>query len=478
MGIATLIPRVTRGRLAPRTFVGACLAVLAGCLGVPAYASAKPVITGLEATPSIVAPGGTVTVSATVSEATECTISANKAVAGLPVAFSCESASVSREVVMPQNSKQKAAKYKLTLSAKGTAGKTKAHATVYVNPFAPPPVYTLADQHFARCGETGIVISGDGTSAVWGNCTLAFNGEEWINVGDLPEKGEPLAVSSDGLTLVMKYAAGIQVFARSSEEEEWAPQAMLAGPSEYPPYEDTTQVGISANGNTVLIDGLKGLRAYQRTMESWAQVEAPPLGGGQFCDEVALSADGKTALVDCGDKDTECYVLPFVRTGASWTQQGPALVGSGEESAEFGQVTLSADGDTAIIGAPQVHKKAGEAWIFHRSGETWSQQGPPITPPEKHTESLLGEGLALSADGNRALIAATAYYGLPEHGAPESRKPGAAYVFERSGESWSFVERLQPSTEPGGEFGRWIALSESGEMALIANYGALHLYSG
>jgi hypothetical protein len=131
------------------------------------------------------------------------------------------------------------------------------------------------------------------------------------------------------------------------------------------------------------------------------------------------------------------------------------------------------------MGAPYDRNKQGEAWIFHRNGETWTQQGPPITKPEKRTEKLLGAGLALSADGDRALIGAPVDLFVPEsRRSLEHHAVGVVYVYERSMESWNFAERLQPSKETFDECGHYIALSEDGEMALIARWGGLNIYSG
>ena len=485
MRIARLFRRGALGRSEQRVLIVTTLAVLAGCLGAPAYASAKPTITGLAASPSQVASGGTVTVSATVSEATECTLSANKAVAGLPASFSCESGSVSHEVVMPQNTKKgKAARYKLTLSAKGSGGKTKAVAAVLVDRFEPEPLYTLANYDFAPCSgrenERKVVMSGDGTSAVWGHCTLAYDGETWVRTGELPAEGEPLAMAQDGLTLLMYYKTGIEAFTRSSETEEWVPQAKITEPSKY----NVSHAAISANGNTVLVGGAiaegRPVREYDRSGEAWAEGEAPPVGSAH-CTTAALSADGQTALLDCVESGSNHYVQPFVRSGSSWAQEGPRLTGSGEQpESEFGgQLALSADGNTAVMGAAYDRNKQGEAWIFHRSGETWTQQGPPITKPEKRTEKLLGAGLALSADGDRALIGAPVDLFVPEsRRSLEHHAVGVVYVYERSGEAWNFVERLQPSKETFDECGHYLALSENGEMALIARWGGLNIYSG
>ena len=62
---------------------------------------------------------------------------------------------------------------------------------------------------------------------------------------------------------------------------------------------------------------------------------------------------------------------------AQLTQQGPKLVGSGTSGAA-GQgfsVALSADGNTAIVGGPLDNSKAGAAWVFTRSGGVWTPQG-------------------------------------------------------------------------------------------------------
>jgi len=56
-------------------------------------------------------------------------------------------------------------------------------------------------------------------------------------------------------------------------------------------------------------------------------------------------------------------------------QQGEKLTGN-EQSGEarFGSsVALSADGSTALIGAPGDSAGPGAVWVFARSGSTWTQ---------------------------------------------------------------------------------------------------------
>ena len=184
------------GTLAIRGGRWAMLAAATGLLAAPAaYGAAKPVITGLAATPSTVASGGTITVSASVSEATGCTLSANKPVTGLPATFSCESGTVDREVVMPQNLGKKAAKYKLSLVAVGPGGNSKkAKLTVLVG--------TPSAQSIAAGDEESCAVLTTGHVKCWG-----YNAFGQLGYGKRKETSD-VPVEVKGLTGVAQVAVG------------------------------------------------------------------------------------------------------------------------------------------------------------------------------------------------------------------------------------------------------------------------------
>jgi len=191
-------------------------------------------------------------------------------------------------------------------------------------------------------------------------------------------------------------------------------------------------------------------------------------GIGLFGRALALSADGNTALVgDPSDNSSSTFPYSgvgaawvFTRSGSKWTQQGPKLTGAGEAGrAEFGaSVALSADGNTALIGGWFDHGEKGAAWVFTRSGSNWTQQGPKLTAGN----GTFGVSVALSADGNTALIGAN---NEPSRG----RVPGSAWVFTRSGGVWTQRgAKLSGAGERGeGNFGISVALSADGNTALI-----------
>jgi hypothetical protein len=146
---------------------------------------------------------------------------------------------------------------------------------------------------------------------------------------------------------------------------------------------------------------------------------------------VALSADGSTALVGGWNDDSGIgAVWVYTRTAGVWTQQGGKLVGGGMFSpARFGwSVALSADGNTALIGGPTDLTGIGAVWVFTRSGGVWTQQGFRLVGNGgSGSPEYQGGTVALSADGNTAAAGAYA----------DASNTGAVWIFTRSAGTWT-----------------------------------------
>jgi len=82
-------------------------------------------------------------------------------------------------------------------------------------------------------------------------------------------------------------------------------------------------------------------------------------------------------------------------------------------------VSLTADGNTAIVGAPQDPGAVGAAWVFTRSGGVWSQQGPKLVGSGAVGLAFQGTSVSLSGDGNTAIVG----------GPNDNSNIGAAWVF-------------------------------------------------
>jgi Putative Ig domain/NHL repeat len=179
----------------------------------------------------------------------------------------------------------------------------------------------------------------------------------------------------------------------------------------------------------------------------------------------ALAAEGTAVMGGPGDNKRAGAAWVFTRSGTTWTQQGTKLTGSGESGAgEFGDsVAISAEASTAMFGGPGDSTASGAAWVFTRSGTTWTQQGAKLTGAEEVGEGEFGKSVALAPDGATALIG----------GPADSDDVGGAWVFIRSGSTWTQQgSKLAGKGEVGeGLFGNSTALSSQGATALVGGYG-------
>ncbi len=141
------------------------------------------------------------------------------------------------------------------------------------------------------------------------------------------------------------------------------------------------------------------------------------------------------------------YVL-CAQVVAIWELQARLLSSHGSHHDYFGSV-LDLDGDTLIIGAGQddpIGTESGSAYIFVRQGDTWTQQARLYA-----SGGVPGEyfGSSVGISGDTAISGAPGYNDL-------GHWSGSAYVFIRSGNTWSQQARLlAPDGAPGDTFGVW-----------------------
>jgi FG-GAP repeat len=245
-------------------------------------------------------------------------------------------------------------------------------------------------------------------------------------------------------------------------------------------------VSLSADAGTALVGGA-GIWIFARSPGGWA-LQGSPLGSadeaGDTPSSTALSADGDTAVVgEIGERGSPGLVLVFVRAAGAWTQQGPALTPTAAaapapDTRNLGQafgahVTVSADGDTVLVGGPGDAGGSGAAWVFIRQGETWVEQGAKLTPTDEAGEGGFGGSVSLSADGNTALIGGASDNNKAFSTGSESGNFGAAWVFARSGGAWTQQAPKLTASKGQGEnfFGEDVALSGDGATALVGSRG-------
>ena len=351
------------------------------------------------------------------------------------------------------------------------------------------------------------VISDDGSTALIGSYFIEFgipypigpgnvyafikDGNQWelqqkLTTPEMPESdlfGYVLALSADGNTALVGAPGGTGpaetqvpgaafVFTRSGST--WSQQALLIASDRQVGDHFGFSVALSDGGNTALIGSYVddvGSNANQgsayvftRAGSTWSQQDHLFSSDGAaedyFGRSVSLSADGNIALVGAnmkmiGSNTRQGAAYVFTRSGTSWSQQTQIILADGAAYDWFGTAAaLSSDGNTALITA-NGHKVGqremqGAGFIFVRSENDWIQQAM-LNAPE-NTVSLWGDTATLSPDGNLVLI---------EDG----------YTFGRNGETWTTEVRLSPEDNAPG-FGSSVALSGDGAIALIGAPGA------
>ena len=181
--------------------------------------------------------------------------------------------------------------------------------------------------------------------------------------------------------------------------------------------------------------------------------------GGAFGYSVAVSGDtavvGSTFEGPMGQYTGAAYI--FIRNGSSWSEQARLF----DDNPFFGG-SVAISGETVIVGAiAAAGTSAGSAYVFVRDGSSWSLQAT-LSPSNLSSPNPVMFGGSVAIDGDTAIVGNSDVFG---------EGPGTAYVFVRSGSSWSEQARLFASDgEIWAAFGSSVAISGD-SVAVGAPYG-------
>ena len=178
----------------------------------------------------------------------------------------------------------------------------------------------------------------------------------------------------------------------------------------------------------------------------------------------SVSISGDTAVVgayqDDGSKGS-AYV--FVRSGTTWSQQAKLTAGDdGAAGDSFGN-SVSISGDTVVVGAPgddDNGSSSGSAYVFERSGTTWTQQ-PKLIAGDGTAGDFFGNSVSISGD--------TVVVGAPV-GDGKGSMSGSAYVFVRDVTGWSQQAKLIAGDGAFLDFFGWSVSISGDTVAVGANW--------
>ena len=297
------------------------------------------------------------------------------------------------------------------------------------------------------------------------------------NIGNA-QQGNAVSVSADGNTAIVggsfdnSQQGAAWIYTRIGNT--WTQQGnKLIGTGNIGAARQGTSVSISADGNTAMMGGIldntnKGaVWIFTRTGNTWSQqgnklVASGNVGAAQLGWSVSLSADGNTFIVGGNtDNSQQGAAWVFTRSGNTWTQQGNKLVASDNvDAAVQGQsVSISADGNTAIVGGIYDNSQIGAAWVYTRTGNTWTQQGSKLVGTGNMGITRQGYSVALSADGNTAMVG----------GNRDNSFQGAAWLYTRTGNTWTQLgSKIVGTDNTGAAYqGYSLSLSADGSTAIM-----------
>jgi hypothetical protein len=305
-------------------------------------------------------------------------------------------------------------------------------------------------------------------------------------VGGEASQGTSVSLSADGNTAIVGGACDAAESYRSSEGavwiftrsgSSWSQQGTKLVGTGAEMASQGTSVSLSADGNTAIVGGPDDRGGYgavwifTRSGSTWSQQGTKLVGTGAVGNanqgvSVTLSADCNTAIVGgYYDNNSKGAAWIFSRNGTTWTQQGSKLVGTGAVGNAYqgSSVSLSADGNTVIIGGNNDNNGKGAAWIFTRNGTKWIQQGSKLVGNGAVGNAYQGSSVSLSADGNTAIVG----------GYNDNNSKGAAWIFTRNGTKWiQQGSKLVGNGTVGGEGfkGGSVSLSADGNIAIVGGY--------
>ncbi len=289
----------------------------------------------------------------------------------------------------------------------------------------------IAQQAYLKASNTGANDSFGISVAVSGDTVV---------VGAVGEDSSTTAVNSTPNENA-RSAGAAYVFVRSGGT--WSQQAYLKALNSGE--DDNFGISVSVSGDTIVV-GAKGERS------STTGVNKSP--------NESAAASGAA------------YV--FVRNGSIWSQQAYLKASNTGANDEFGR-SVAVSGDTVIVGALWENSSttgvnstpnnnlgsAGAAYVFVRSGVTWSQQAYLKASNTGFSDYF---GSSVAVDGDTVVVGAfgenSSTSGVNSIPNGNAAFAGAAYVFARSGGTWSQQAYLKASSpERDDYFGNSVAVS-------------------
>ena len=276
-------------------------------------------------------------------------------------------------------------------------------------------------------------------------------------------------VSVDGNYAIVGAIGGIAAYIFYKSGGTWTQQAILTGNDTVSGDEFGTCVSIKGDYAVVAARGHNtyagAAYVFVRSGTNWTQQQKLTASDAASNDKLATcSIDGDYIILGAWGKSSGTgAVYIFKRSGTSWSQQQKITASNAGSNDLFGSA-ISLNGDYAVISAwseDTAGTNAGSAYIFKRGAgtETWTEEAI-IRGDTIDADDRLGDRpTSASISGDYAIVGA-------RYQDTGGSNRGSAYIFVRSGTTWTQQAQLQPSdTADSDHFG--YSVSINGSMVVV-----------
>tara|TARA_B100000787_G_C16196447_1_gene301219 strand:- start:24 stop:5030 length:5007 start_codon:yes stop_codon:yes gene_type:complete len=367
-----------------------------------------------------------------------------------------------------------------------------------------------------HCFGTSVALSGDATTLVSGapyesdhfnnregyvvayklvdlnlkneNFNIIKFGSDIDGEGDVDESGYSVSLSANGLVMAIgaryndgggTYSGHVRVYKYINNV--WTKMTSIDIDGEAAGNQSGWSVSLSADGTIVAIgspyNDVNGgtdsgnARVYEWNGSSWDQMGATIYGqaaGDWFGHCVSLNSNGNIIAIGAMNNDNDNGINAgsvniYKFTDNTWTPMGTTIYGEteGEQCGRF--VSLSSDGYTVAISAPDCNTnetESGCVYVYKWDGDSWNIMGSRIYG--NYWSEKLGWCVSLSSDGLKLAIAGQFF-----------NNKGYVYVYEWLNNEWTRIgnDLSADLSTATSRYGKYIELNDNGTILVIGSTG-------
>ncbi|MBS1791778.1 MAG: putative Ig domain-containing protein [Acidobacteria bacterium] len=224
----------------------------------------------------------------------------------------------------------------------------------------------------------------------------------------------------------------------------------------------TNTIVVGAEGDDIGANGDQGSASvFVFNGTAWTQQQKLTASDGKLLSKFGWSVgiSGETVIVGAegdtvGASSAQGSAYVFVRSGTTWTQQQKLTASDGAANDLFA-ISVAISGDTVIVGANGddigANTSQGSAYVFIRGGSVWAQQQKLIAADGAASDFF---GISVAISGDTVVIGAD----FDDTGGNSAQ--GSVYVFARTGVTWAQQKKLMaPDGATNDFFGQAVAIS-------------------